>query len=265
MNNPTKKPRIGLTFSGGGTRAVAQIGVLKALRENDIRISAVAGNSGGSIVAALYAAGIETEKMLDLLKQNTLYKLYKFGMPSLGITTLDYLEKQLHELIPEDDFSALKIPLFITATNLITGKQEVFSKGTIIRKISASCSIPLIFKPVEIDGQLYADGGMIDNMPAYTLKEDCDFVIGINIMPQVEVPKEELQSLLSIGMRTFDLMIYNNTKLSFAGCNVVIQPTEVYKYHIFNFDNFDEIFEIGYQAALQQMPDIKRRIAMCKC
>ncbi len=261
MQQKTRKPKIGFTFSGGGTRSVAQIGVIKALRENDIEAYAVAGNSGGSIVATLYAAGKTTDEMLAFIENSNIYKLYKPALPTMGLTSLDYLAKMLDTHVKADSFEELFLPLYITATNLMKGKIEVFNSGPLFQRVIASCSIPLLFKPVEIDGQLYADGGIFENMPVAPLKKDCDIIIGVNVMPNVSIEKTDLESIFSIGTRVFDLMIYNTTKDNFAECDVVIQPNEVYKHNIFTFDKFDEFFQYGYEQAMRDMKDIKRVIA----
>lgn len=265
LETKKNKPQIGITFSGGGTRAVAQIGVIKALRENGIEAVAVAGTSGGAIVAALYAAGLTTDEMLAFIKDSNIYKLYKPGLPINGLTSLAYLEEMLAKHIHADSFESLYMPCHIVAANLMTGKPHVFETGRLFQAITASCSVPLVFKPVEIDGQLYADGGIFDNMPVAPLRDDCDIVIGINVMPNVEVPKTDVESLISIGMRVFDLMIYNTTQNNFGSCDVVIQPIDVYKYNIFNFNHFDEFFQFGYDAAKAQMAEVKEVIANCSC
>jgi len=265
LENQENQPKVGITFSGGGTRAVAQIGVIKALRENGVEAVSVAGTSGGSIVAALYAAGLTTEEMLDFVEDSNILKVYKPGLPINGLTSLKYLEEMLSKAIPEDSFESLYMPCHIVATNLMSGKSEVFNTGKLFQAVTASCSVPLVFKPVEIDGQVYVDGGIFDNMPVEPLKPECDIIIGINVMPNVEVPKEELESMIPIGMRVFDLMIYNTTQNNFDDCHVVIQPEEVYKYNIFNFSHFDEFFKFGYDAAIAQMDEVKRVIMECTC
>ena len=260
MQQKPRKPRIGFTFSGGGTRSVAQIGVIKALRDNGIEAYAVAGNSGGSIVATLYAAGKTTDEMLAFIDKSNIYKLYKPALPTMGLTSLDYLAQMLDKHIKADSFEELFLPLYITATNLMSGKVEIFNSGALFQRVIASCSIPLIFKPVEIDGQLYADGGIFENMPVEPLKKECDIIIGVNVMPNVKVEKKDLDGMFSIGMRVFDLMIYNTTKDNFGECDIVIQPNEVYKHNIFTFDKFDEFFQYGYDKTMEQMKDIKRII-----
>lgn len=263
MQNQAK---IGITFSGGGTRAVAQIGVIKALREHGIEAVEVAGTSGGSIVAALYAAGKTTDEMLHFIKDSNLFKLYRPGIPINGLTGLDYLGELLSEHIKFEKFEDLYLPLHITAANLMTGKPESFNKGDLFSAVVASCSVPLVFKPVEIKGQLYADGGIFDNMPVEPLKKaGCDVIIGINVMPNVAVAKEEVSSVLSIGMRVFDLMIYNTTQKNFSDCSVLIQPEEVHQFNIFNFNHFDDFFRFGYDAAIAQIDEVKAVIKECSC
>lgn len=251
------KPKIGITFSGGGTRSVAQIGVIKAFRDSEIEATAVAGTSGGSIVATLYAAGLTTDEMMAFANEGSLYRLYRPALPTNGVTSLAYLRELLQKYLEFHHFEELYLPLYVNASNLMTGRAKIFKSGNVIDAVVASCSVPLLFKPVEIDGELYADGGIFDNMPVKPLRETCDIVIGVNIMPNVEVKKKEVDNMFSIGMRVFDLVIFNTTKQSFYDCDIVIQPKEVYKYNIFNFSHFDMFFEAGYNAAIAQIEEIK--------
>jgi len=138
MNEPKK---IGFSFSGGGARAGAHVGILKVLEENNIRADYVTGTSGGAIVAALYAAGVPIDRMQALADEGSLFKIYKPGIPIRGLTNLNYLEKLLHKYIGKNTFEELNIPLSVVAANLVTGKAEIFDKGNLYPAIMASCEL----------------------------------------------------------------------------------------------------------------------------
>jgi NTE family protein len=255
-----EKPKIGLSFSGGGARAAAHIGVIQALNERGIKADCVTGTSGGAIIAALYAAGLSVEKMLEFAKRGNLLSLYKWGLPILGLTKLDYLGELLGEYIEDNSFESLKIPLSVTATNLETGNKVILDEGELYSAVMASCAIPLIFNPVEINGATLVDGGLFDNLPVEPLLADSTYRIGVNVIPNVPTPKNELDDMFTIGMRVFHVMVAHNSQLNFPKFNVIIEPKEVMQYGLFNFDNVDALYELGYQETVGQMEGILEQL-----
>ncbi len=252
--NAGTQPKIGIALSGGGARGIAHIGVLQALSENGIAPDLISGASAGAIVGALYAAGKTSEEMLAFVKDSNLFKLIKVGIPNRGFTKLTYLRSRLAEVIKEDRFEALPKKLIVAISNLHTGVCEMVSSGALFDVVVASSSIPLVFKPVEINGQLYVDGGLLSNLPATPLREEADFVIGVNVMPQVELHDTSLQSLIGVASRCFELSIVSNTKPDLEQCDFVIEPKAVHSYHIFQFNQYETLFKIGYEAAMERIP-----------
>lgn len=255
-----KTPKIGITFSGGGARAVTHIGIIQAFEENGIKADFVAGTSGGAIIAALYAAGVSVEKMRELAGQGSLFKIYKAGLPIKGFTSLDYLGELLAEYIGIDTFEALPIPLSVVAANLLTGEKEILNKGPLYSAIMASCAIPLLFNPVEINDQLYIDGGIFDNMPVSPLQKTCDLIIGVNVTPNFLLPIGSISNMMSIGTRVFDMAVSENAHSNYPLCDVVIAPKEVLPYGILDFNAHKSLYEIGYQVGLEYIQDIKKKV-----
>lgn len=251
-----KPIRIGICLSGGGAKGIAHIGVLKALREVGIYPDVVAGASAGSVVGALYAAGKTPEEMIDFVRDGSLFKIYKIILPSDGFTKLTYLKEKLQQAIPEDSFEKLKRPLFVSVTNLITGESEIFSQGPLFDVIVASSSIPLVFSPVEINGQLYVDGGLLANFPVAPLLSRSDVVLGVNLMPQEPVSEKTVQNIIGIATRCFSLSVWANTQPQLSRCHVLITPPHIDQYHVFQFNRYKELVELGYEAALDKMPEI---------
>ena len=253
--------KIGITLSGGGARGIAHIGALAALEEAGIFPEVISGTSAGSIVGALYAAGISPAEMLEIFKEGSLIKTINFGLPITGLTKLTYLKKQLAKHIQDDNFECLEKKLFIAITNLNKGEEEIISEGPLFDIVVASSSIPLAFKPVEINNQSYVDGGLMRNMPVEPVKEIVDFVIGINVMPHVHVAHKKVNSMIEIAMRSFDLVIWNNSQFDLSLCDIVIEPKELMDYHILAFNKAEDIFEIGYKATQLQIANLKNKLA----
>lgn len=248
--------KIGLALSGGGARGVAHIGVLRALTENGIEPDVVSGTSAGAIVATLYAAGLSIEEMLDIVAESSLFKAFKLVIPSTGLTSLSYLKEKLAQVIPEDDFKVLKKPTHLAISNLNEGVLEVRSEGPLFDVVTASCSIPLLFKPVEMNGQVYVDGGVFCNLPAEPLRTEVDYVIGVDVMPAVQWESKSLNGWYGIGIRCFELSVHANSEIQKYLCDHLIEVEKVVAYHTFQFNKYQEIEKLGYEAALAGIDQI---------
>ncbi|MBK7870416.1 MAG: patatin-like phospholipase family protein [Saprospiraceae bacterium] len=253
--------KIGISLSGGGARGIAHIGVLRALLENGIYPDIIAGTSAGSIIGALYAAGKSPDEMLDFVKDSSIWKVFRVGLPNKGLASLIYLQERLADAIEEDSFETLQRRLFIAITNLMTGKLEIISEGELYKTVMASSAIPLVFQPIKIGENLYVDGGALENMPVKPLLGLSDAIIGVNVMPNVPVEEKEVNSMLGIATRCFEMAIWANTRPNLKRCNVIVEPTKVRNYNIFQFNKYQELHDIGYEAAKLAMPDIKAKLS----
>lgn len=255
---------IGLTLSGGGAKGIAHIGVIRALLEHNIRPEVVSGTSAGSIIGALYANGHSPDDMEVMVNNSSFYKIFRLvGLPGAGLVKLDYLKERLNEYIKEDSFESLKYPLYVCATNLNIGRPVFFHSGSLFDKVMASCAVPWIFKPVMIDGQLYADGGITCNLPAKIIREHCGILIGSNVKPKVIITSNnDLDSFIGITQRCTELSLWTNSKPNVKLLDVYISPEKVRDFSSFNISKTKELCEIGYEAALAKIPAIKELMAI---
>ena len=169
-----KLPEFGLVLSGGGARGMAHVGVIAALEKHGISPEVISGTSMGAVIGLLYAAGVSTEKMMDIARNRKLYNLFNWSFPKNGMLSLDLLREELQNSIPVSTFDALNKKLFVTVSNLTAGKAEVISEGEIFIPVIASASIPVIFEPQVIDGQTYVDGGLFSDLPVEPLDGQCN-------------------------------------------------------------------------------------------
>ncbi len=258
MAMPDNK-RIGVALSGGGARGIAHIGVLQALEENGISPQFVSGSSAGSIVGALYAAGKSPQEILQIFKNTPLYKLFKLTMPTAGLTDLSNLKLILAQHIEKDSFEGLERQFFVCVTNLTKGRFEICSKGELFEWIAASCTIPIVFSAREINGSSYVDGGLLNNLPIEPLEESkCDLIVGVNVTPIDS--SGELDNMLTIGSRTFDMALWANVQPRLERCHVTIEP-KTDDFGLFSTSQTDEIFQAGYDAAIRQIPNILKALA----
>lgn len=256
-----ERKSVGITLSGGAIRGVAHIGVLQALEEQGIEIDYVSGASAGSLVGCLYAAGYSPKEILDVFEDTSIFSLFSVGAPKLGFTDLSYINKKVKELIPYNNFEQLKKPFFASVTNLSTGEFEIIGEGELAKVVVASSSIPILFKAQKMNEDLYVDGGVLNNLPVEPLRPTSDVLIGVNVSPIREAADGRLDNLMNIGFRTLDLVMWSNVEPRLQQCDIVIEPgAEVYTF--FELNKAREIYEIGYQTAMEQMDEICRIVGI---
>jgi len=236
--------RIGIALGGGGVRGFAHLGVLKALEEKGIRPDIISGVSAGALVGAFIASGYTHEKTLKILKTKTLMAYSKLHYPKYGLFSLDGLKKDIQKHIKIKKIENLKIPMFITVSNLNDGRVEYIKEGDLTKYLLASASIPVLFAPVEIDGKMYSDGGLFDNLPISPLLQKCDVIIAVNVSPVHKIKK--FDNLVQVASRTFQLGIHSNIIRHKEKCSLFIEPTGLREFEILTRNHAQDIFELGY-------------------
>ncbi len=257
FNKRKSEPKIGIVLSGGAVRCIAHLGVIKALQANGVYPVMISGVSAGAIAGAFYAEEIEPDEILDFFLHRKLMSFISLRF-NKGLAGMKKLREELEDLLKSKDFGDLKKKLFVSTTNLNTAKTETFYQGSLIDKIVASSSIPIVFEPVEIDGQLHVDGGLMNNMPIEPLIGKCDKIIGVNVNPIGY--KKEFRNLLSIGERAFHLGIMANYISKTNRFDVFIQPDKLKDYGLFDLNQGKDIYNIGYEYTMKLFQDNKIKL-----
>jgi len=249
----------GLCLSGGGALGFAHIGVIQALEEHEIYPSHIVGSSMGAIIGTLYAAGYSPADMLQMIKEDKLYKVTKlltFRATFLksGLSTHKLLRTLIKELIPHNSFEKLKKEMSICIVNLNTGTWEIIDSGNELDKwVSASASIPGVFETVKDAKTFYVDGGLLNNMPAQGLKNKCQQIIGVDVLPY-RAPSElnKPTDTLVVSIRA---MQHQNSKEGRDLCQFLIEPKAIEEFHEFSFESYEAIYQHGYNAANQYISE----------
>jgi NTE family protein len=259
----TRNESLGLCMSGGGALGFAHIGVIQALEDHDIFPEHIVGSSMGAIIGTLYAAGYSPAEMMQLIKDDKLYKITKlmtftpFFLKS-GLTNHSLLRSLIKELIPHNSFTHLKRKMHICVSNLNTAEWEIVSEGDDLDKwVAASASIPGVFEAIKHNDVYYVDGGLLNNFPAQGIEEYCQTIIGVDVIPHI-APLElsKLIDTLAVSVRS---MQHQNSKEGRDMCRFVIESKAIEKYHEFSFDAYQDIYQYGYSATVKfivQNPDI---------
>lgn len=263
-NSQVKKPKIGLALSGGGALGYAHIGFLQAMKEYKFDVDVVSGTSMGSIIGVLYCAGYSPIEILDLVDKENMNKIINvvklnssFGK---GFFNHEKLSKVLDKALPSNDFASLNKKFYCCVTNFNKATYKFVGEGDCLKEyIIASASIPIIYEPKEVEGEIYVDGGVMQNLPVEPLiKEKCDIIIGVDV---ISVPNQsEIKGLVNIFARSLALSISSNTESWAKKCNYVITPN-LEKYTILDFDKAQELFDIGYEVGRVFFADYKKQEA----
>jgi NTE family protein len=249
------KYKTGLVLSGGGTRGFAHIGALQALEEAGVRVDVISGTSVGSIVGALYADGYSPPEMLELFRKNRVIQLSRLTFFRRGMLSLGGLKKKITKYIQARTFEELERPLYVTVTNLQRGAVEYAHEGPLAEKIVASATIPILFAPVTIKQEYYVDGAVIDNFPVKPIRELCERMIGINIMPSSQV--QDIKGIRDVAMRTFQLYVHAMNRDSSSECDLLIEPLDIAGFGYLGSKRGMEMYRIGYDAAKKQLKTFK--------
>ena len=248
---------VGVALSGGTARAVLHVGVLKALRESGIPIDYIAGTSGGSIAAAIYAFGEPVDVMEKVAASLSWWKLASIRVSRLGFISSRPIEVFLDKTLRGARFEELKIPCAIPVTDLVTGERVVFTSGPVARVVRASCSIPQIYLPVEIDSRPYVDGGLSEYLPVESVRRfGRQFTIGVNLNTRLREYKRP-KHRLALTIQYTSMVARQNVASSVRKADFVLHP-DVDSYSPFDFSAAEELIDLGYRFTMARMADIKR-------
>lgn len=256
-----KENKIGLALGGGAVRCIGQIGVLEVLEREEIRIDAISGTSGGAFIGALYASGKvglkEMERMAKAIKWRDVL-MPKFS--KRGLISSEKIYRFVRDIIGDITFDDLEIQFAITATNLRDGERIVLTKGSVARAVQASCSLPVVFTPTEIDGRMLVDGGASSQLPVLVAKEDLGsrFVIGVDVNCGA-IDNAKLDNVFQIGIHFISLFARMNAmrERKFADAVIDVDATDI---SLIDLDKADLLLKRGRLGAEEKIAEIKRMI-----
>lgn len=288
VNAQNERPKIGLTLSGGGAKGIAHVGLLKAIDSAGLKIDYVTGTSMGSIVGGLYAAGYSGDDILNIARKldwasilsndpplNTINLKEKeefghyFELPLIrgklalkrGFIESNELWLQLAELYYPyyeiTDFSQFDKGFQCIATNVETGEMVVLKKGNIANAVRASMAIPSVFTPVEIDGKVLIDGGIVRNFPVANVREmGASIVIGSDVSGDLD-PIDKLQSPLDVISRLPFFNAVSDLEQQKKLVDIYVDyPLE--NHGTASFSAAEEIIKIGLKKGKELYPVIKK-------
>ena len=288
--SPSARPRIGLALSGGGALGLVEIGIIEWMEENHIPVDRIAGTSMGSIIGAMYATGRSPAEIKafaekinwdQALLPEPVYSQLSFrrkedrrdylinaplglkhGLngpngynPGQGVGLL--LDRIAFPESTVTSFDDLPIPFHCVATDMQSGDTVILHDGSLAQAVRASMAIPGVFTPVEIQGHMLADGGMVQNIPVETVRSmNADVVVAVElVLPPGDIA--QLNSLTGVLSRAIDVMITQNEKRSLAQADAKI-AVDMKGFWINDYSRLNELIALGHKAAESQGDALRR-------
>jgi len=283
--------KLGIALGGGGARGIAHIGVLKVLDDEKIKIDSITGCSMGAIVGGLYAyfgSAVQVEDFIlqaikdpkieliytdvfnkDAAKPNKYYfeRLINYlgerlnKLKALG--RLSYFEEEItndiFKIIPDVQIESLGIKFSAIATDLISGEEINFTKGSLRTALKASSAIPGIFPPVEFEKMLLVDGSTSESVPVARVKEiGADRILAVDVSRRIN-EIHPAKNILDILYRTGDISSYHLSLLRLQEADLILRP-EVKKLSWVDFDKAAEIISAGETVARENIDRIRKLV-----
>jgi len=284
-----RRKRIGLALGGGGARGLAHIGVLRVLEKEEIPIHLITGTSIGALVGGAYASGFNADQLqkkaeeyvnsaefrssamkafeaahakgevglaqrIQTYLRNHFYLIQAMFKP--GILSNEDFRATIEYFIPDIQVEETRIPFRAAATDLVSGEQITFSKGSLRQAVMASCAVPGAIAPLKEGERLLSDGGIICSVPGSVARQEgADIVIAVVV--DRGIGSEELRNVVDVYLRVNEIMGERLKQCELAEADVVIRP-EVGDLHWSSFSEAMNLIDEGEKAAREKLDDIRR-------
>ncbi len=290
---PSSAPKnVALVLSSGGARGYAHIGAIRALEQRGYRITSVAGASMGALVGGLYCAGHldEAEKWFCSLTRGDMLKMLDLSLSMNHVVKGERVMNKLREITPDVKIETLPIPFRAIASDLLTQREVVFSRGSLFRAIRSSISMPSVFKPIRVARHILIDGGIVNPLPINrAVRQEGDLLVSINVSAPASEEVAELRqaakrehkegerllslqkffslitpnsvtgNYLTLISSAMELQIQRNTVLAQK-----ITPPDIAvnipinRFGVFDFDHAQRIIRTGYEQTLKALDAYER-------
>lgn len=250
-------PAIGLALGGGFARGIAHIGVLKVLEEEGIPVRFVAGTSVGALIGAAYCSGLTIEELEQLAYKVRFTTFARWTLSRYGFATTDRMVSFLTRILKVDTFEELRIPLGVTATDFNTGEGAVFTSGSIIDPVRASCAYPGMFLPVKIDGRCLVDGMLSHPVPTHPLRKmGADRVLAVHLKGQWAGACSPRHLFDVIG-QSFSIAQDMIASVWRSAADIVIEP-DVAGFGYDDFKRARDLIRVGETAMRSALPEVRK-------
>lgn len=257
--------KLGLVLGSSGSRGISYIGFIKALEENGIKPYCVAGSSMGAVVGSCYCKGMDSAQMakeITTLKASHLIDVSFAPLKNSAILRSNKLIKKLDEYLKGLTYDDLHIPFCSVAVDLWSGKL-ITSRGkdNLTLGVAASATIPSVFKPIEVDGKLLVDGGVLCRLPVEQAREmGAEVIVTVDALGQTRPTTKDF-NIITVMMRSYEIMdgFITGLKNDVHKSDLIIYP-DLGDMSQFKFKEFEFALEQGYKAGIENIEKIKELI-----
>ena len=259
---PLPPARIAVVLGAGASKGFAHIGVLKVLESNKIPVHMIVGTSAGSFVGSLYAYGYNAFDLQKLSFSIEKGDVVDLAIPDNGFIKGEKLEEYVNRTVKNMPLEKLKIPFYAVATDIQTGREVIFGIGNTGTAVRASCSIPGIFKPVNISGRMYVDGGVVSPVAVDAARKlGADIVIAVDIAGDVD--SSQPQGTIDTILQSINIMYSKLAAIQLSRADIVIKPKVGYIGNS-DFSKRHEAVLEGEKAAIEMLPKIQEIVNKLK-
>ena len=272
-----KSLKIGLALGGGGARGLAHIPVLEALDDCGLRPSVIAGTSMGAIIGALYASGLSGREIRErvsrpfISKKDTwrdivarksdvlkLVSAFAAEFPRGGLVSTRGFIAYLFSEIKKQTFEELEIPLVAIAADFWSAEQVAFERGKLFPALQASMAVPGVFAPVQADGRVLVDGGVVNQVPYDLLLKRADFTIAVDVSSARGRGSKEIPGAVESVLEAFNIMqtAALAEKMKYSKPDIYLRP-DIQGVRIFDFGKLDEVYRQAAPAAEKLRQQLK--------
>ena len=247
------RPKVALVLGGGAAWGLAHIGVLEVLEENNIEVDIISGTSAGAIVGAFHADGYSSSELKNSISE---LRWRDFLSPSFngpGIFNTDRMENHIDSLLETEKIEDLPVPFSVSTTDLDTGEALSFDRGPLVKLISASAAVPIVFDPVEYDEYLLIDGGLVDNLPVQAARDlGADIIIAVDVNNNFSFTNRP-EGTIEYGNRAYNILRKGQSRPE--NIDIYISP-DLNNYRGFEFDEYESIIAQGRKSAEDKISEI---------
>jgi len=250
-------PAIGLALGGGFARGIAHVGVLKVLEEEGIPVRMIAGTSVGGLIGAAYCSGVTIAELEEVAYKVRFTTFARWTLSRYGFATNDRMVSFLTRTLKVQTFEELRIPLGVTATDFNTGEGMVFTSGSIIDPVRASCAYPGMFLPVEICGRWLVDGMLSNPVPTRPLRAmGAERVLAVQLKGQWSKTTAPRHLFDVIG-QSFAIAQDMMSSVWRSAADLVIEP-DVAGFDYDDFKRAGELIRVGEVAMRRALPEVRK-------
>ncbi|MDX1585162.1 MAG: patatin-like phospholipase family protein [Balneolaceae bacterium] len=246
---------IGVALGSGAALGAAHVGVLRALEEYRIKPTYMAGTSIGALVAALYAFGKSVDEIEEIAISLDWLDISDIKLSKLGLLTNNEIGELLDEHLGEVTFDEAKIKLAVVATDISNGEKVILNKGKVSDAVEASACIPVIFEPVEIDGRMLVDGGLLESVPVSVLKDfGAEATIAVDVKAYRKYKRPD--DIFDVLNNSLEIALIHLAHVRMEDVDILIQP-KLGDFSRMDTSRTGEMIELGYEAAVESLKEYR--------